>query len=198
MVQRRLRGPSVLVALLLAAGCTTREPIRPATTGSTRASSMAASAATTTRQQSGVFSLSAAQARQVAVVVAFLDAYDAGRLSAALAAFAPDAVVSDCDYRAVENVNFHGRGEIAGWLRARMADHDRLIVARIYDENPEQPVGVVGVEYQRRTSDTLRALGFAAGIRPKGATKVVFTADDRIQRFANGPFGGSAELCQPG
>jgi hypothetical protein len=159
---------------------------------------MAASASTATGQRRRVFSVTSVQAQQIAVVVAFLDAYNAGQVHAALVLFAPDAVVSDCDYRQVENLDFHGRAEIAGWLRARMADHDHLTAARIYNENPDQLVGVVGIEYGRRTSDTLRTLGFATGIMPSIATKVVFTADGHIQRFANGPFGGPAELCRPG
>lgn len=199
MARRLLRGTGALLvaAMLLPAGCTARQPVRSATTGSTHMPTTAASAQPAIGQGDGVFSVIGAQAQEIAAVVAFLDAYNAGRLQSALARFAADAVVSDCDYRKVEDMDFHGRTEISGWLRARMADHDHLMVGRIYNENPEQPVGVVGVEYQRRTSDTLRALGFASGIRPKVATKVVFTADGRIQRFANGPFGGSSEVCRP-
>jgi hypothetical protein len=174
MARRLLRGTGALLvaAMLLSAGCTARQPVRSATTGSTHMPTTAASAQPAVGQGDRVFSVIGAQAQEI-------------------------AVVSDCDYRKVEDVDFHGRIEITGWLRARMADHDHLMVGRIYDENPEQPVGVVGVEYQRRTSDTLRALGFASGIRPKVATKVVFTPDGHFQRFANGPFGGPSEVCRP-
>ena len=70
----------------------------------------------------------------------------------------------------------------------------------VRNENPDPSTGahVVAVAYARRTSDTLRALGFPNGINPQAATKVVFTAtDDRIRAFANGPFGGPSELCRP-
>ncbi|HZD70600.1 MAG TPA: hypothetical protein VFA45_17400 [Actinomycetes bacterium] len=143
------------------------------------------------------FSVTGAQAQQIAVVVAFLDADDAGQLQAALSSFATNAIVSDCDYRAAKDSDFHGRAEIAGWLRARMADHDHLTPAHLFNNNPDQPVGVIGIQYQRRTSDTLRSLGFPTGIRPNIATKVIFTADDHIQSFANGPFGGPSEPCRP-
>ena len=65
-------------------------------------------------------------------------------------------------------------------------------------QQPAEPSSgshVVAVSYARRTSDSLRALGFRDGIAPHVATKVVFTTtDDRIRAFANG---GSEELCRP-
>jgi len=75
-----------------------------------------------------------------------------------------------------------------------------LVLESVRNENPDPSTGahVVAVAYARRTSDTLRALGFPNGINPQAATKVVFTAtDDRIRAFANGPFGGPSELCRP-
>ena len=196
MTRRLLTGTCLLLTgvLLFAAGCTARTPARPSPppTGS-----VAAPTASAAPHDPGVFSLSAAQAREVAVVVEFLRACNAGQLEAALAMFAGNPGVSDCDYQAVEDVEFHGPAEVGRWLRQRIAEHDVLTVARIFNENPDQPVGGVGVEYQRRSSDTLRALGFPNGITPTLATKVVFSADDRIERFANGPFGGPAEACRP-
>ena len=144
------------------------------------------------------FRLTAGQARAVATVVAFLEAYNAGQLDAALALLADDVVGSDCDYREGRVILFQGKDQAVAWLRARLADHDRLIVAAIWNDNADQPMGahVVGVEYARRTSDTLRALGFPAGITPQLATKVGLTpTDDRIQAFANGPGGGSPDAC---
>lgn len=155
---------------------------------------------TETSERPKTFSLNARQAREVQVVLQFIDAFNAGKLSEALALFSSDPVVSDCDYTAVEAVEFTGRREIARWLRQRFADRDRLEVSRVADENPAQPVGVVGVEYARRTSDTLRTLGFRSGIEPQLATKVVFTTRGPvlIRVFANGPVGGSPEFCRPG
>ena len=136
----------------------------------------------------------------VATLVAFLDAYNAGRVDAALALMAEDAGISDCDYRAIHVVSADGRDAMRQWLRDRAADHDQLVVDYIFNENPEPTSGshVIGVVYARRTSDTLRALGFPNGIDPSTASKVVFTAtDDRIRSFANGPFGGDQQACRP-
>ncbi len=86
------------------------------------------------------------------------------------------------------------------WLSDRAADHDRLIVESIVNENPDPASGshVVGLSFARRTSDTLKALGHPDGIVPTSAAKIVFSAnDDRIRAFANGPGGGSAGSCRP-
>jgi len=58
--------------------------------------------------------------------------------------------------------------------------------------------GVVGVEYARRTNNTLRALGFPKGIVPKLASKVGFTTQPlRIRGFANGSYSGDPNFCRP-
>lgn len=160
----------------------------------------------TTSERGGVtagastFDLTAQQAQEVRVVVQFIDAFNAQRFAEAMALFGPDPVVSDCDYRRIKAVEFTGRREVANWLRERFADHDRLEISRVANQNPDQPVGVVAVEYARRTSDTLRALGFGAGIEPQLATKVLLTnrGPVSIRTFANGPVGGSPESCRPG
>lgn len=145
------------------------------------------------------FRLSARQAQEVRVVLQFIDAFNARSLHPALTLFSSQPVVSDCDYRRIEAVEFTGRREITRWLKQRFADRDRLEFSRIVNENPDQPVGVVAVEYARRASDTLSALGFRSGIKPQLATKVVFTTRGpvRIRAFANGPVGGSPESCRP-
>lgn len=193
-----------IVALGLV-GCS-RSGSPPSNEGETTASPASAtdsvknSGGTGTSARAKTFSLNSRQARQVQVVLQFIDAFNAQRLREALALFSSDPVVSDCDYRGVEAVEFTGRREIESWLRQRFADRDRLEVSLIADENPAQPIGVAAVEYARRTSDTLRALGFRTGIEPQLATKVVFTTRGPvlIRTFANGPVGGSPELCQPG
>lgn len=196
MARRRVAAGLVLVVgMALLAACTDRTAA-PGSGGPAPASGPPATTAgvAPAERLAGVFKVNAAQAREVAAVVEFLRAFNAGRHAEALGLLAAEPVVSDCDYRAGRGVEFHGRAAVAGWLRGRAADHDRLTLAGIFDENPDQPVGVVGVEYERRGSDTLRALGFPTGIVPAGATKVVFTADLRIERFVNG---GSADQCRP-
>jgi hypothetical protein len=145
------------------------------------------------------FTLSARQADEVSVVVRFISAFKGRHLRAALALLTPNIDISDCDYRRVVATEVRGRRQVAAWLRQRFRDRDQVKVARIWNENPEQPSGVVGVDWARRTSNTLRSLGFPAGIKPQLSAKVVFTATEpaRISRFANGPVGGSPSACRP-
>jgi hypothetical protein len=143
--------------------------------------------------------LNAAQARGAATVVGFLDAYNAGRLEAALALMADRFVWSDCDYGKGSVVNGVGKESATAWLRERFADHDQLTLAGFYFGVPNE-VGMfaVAVSYQRRTSDTLRSLGFPDGITPLVATKAGVTKDgDRLLVFANGPSGGPQDPCHP-
>ncbi len=145
------------------------------------------------------FTLSARQAEEVSVAVQFVSAFNRRHLHAGLALLTPTVGVSDCDYRRVTATEARGRRQVATWLRQRFRDHDQLKVARIWNENPEQPSGVVGIDWARRTSNTLRSLGFPAGIKPQLSAKVVFTMTEpvRISSFANGPVGGSPSACQP-
>jgi hypothetical protein len=134
--------------------------------------------------------------RGEAVVAAMLDAYNAGRLDDVLALLDDGVTWSDCDYRAGAAVGFAGKAEVADWLRQRLAERDRLEVGTIEGSSGNPPVGAVN--YRRRTSDSLRALGFPDGIAPKIGTKVALTSGgDRIDVFANGPLGGSPEACRP-
>jgi hypothetical protein len=136
----------------------------------------------------------------VATLVAFLDAYNTGNIEAALGLLTSDVTTSDCDYRAVRATSADGIQAAREWLRLRAADHDQLALERIANENPDPLTGshVVAVTYSRRTSDTLRSLGFADGVVPGLASKVVFTpSDDRIRAFANGPVGGDQQSCRP-
>jgi hypothetical protein len=198
-----------LVALLLASGCSSAQPTvspSPPLAGqlsSSAPASPAASPSPTSRIPTPTpltFHNSAAQARMVSTFVAFLDAYNAGRVDAALALMAENPGISDCDYRAVRPITADGTEAVRQWLRDRVADRDQLVLESVRNENPEPASGshVVAVTYVRRTSDTLRALGFPNGIHPRLASKVVFTAaDDRVRTFANGPGGGDPEFCRP-
>jgi hypothetical protein len=159
---------------------------------------LALPAASAERGTATTFSVNAPQARDVSVTIQFIAAFNGRRLRPALDLLTPRVSVSDCDYKHVRAVTFNGRQNVARWLRRRFADRDRLTPTRIFNENPAQLVGVLGVEYGRRTSNTLRALGFPAGIVPRGATKIVFSAQPvRIRVFANGPVGGDPNLCRP-
>jgi hypothetical protein len=134
----------------------------------------------------------------VGTLVAFLDAYNAGRVDAALALLTSEVSTSDCDYRAARVTFANGSEAVRQWLRDRAGNHDQLVLQSVRNENPDPSSGshVVGVAYARRTSDTLRSLGFANGVEPQAATKVVFTSsDDRIRTFANG---ANDQLCRPG
>jgi hypothetical protein len=145
------------------------------------------------------YSLAGRQAQEVAVTIRFVNAFDAHSLQQALATLAPNAGGSDCDYRHVQVISFKGRREIAAWLRKRFADDDHLGISRIWNGNAAQPVGVLGIEWAIRKSKTLRRFGFAHGIVPRLAAKVVFTRGfpPRIITFANGPGGGDPSICRP-
>jgi hypothetical protein len=145
--------------------------------------------ATPVRPTHGIFSLTAPQAREIAVVMAFLDAYNAGNLDTALAQLTEDIHYADCDFRDVpagRPIQIDGKEDLAVWLQGQFADHDRLEMTLIFDENPGQPLGVVGVEFGKRTSDSLRERGYPDGI-DSAVAKVVFNATyDRITYFING------------
>lgn len=153
----------------------------------------------TSSDPASTFALNARQAEEVSVVVRFIDAFNQRRLRTALALLTPSVEVSDCDYGRVRSTAARGRRHVRIWLRQRFRDRDHVEVARIWNANPEQPSGVVGVDWARRTSNTLRSLGFPAGIKPQLGAKVTFmtTKPVRILRFANGPVGGSPESCRP-
>ena len=122
----------------------------------------------------------------------FLLAFNTGDVARALSLVTDDVIGSDCDYREVHVIFMNGRDQFASWLRARAADHDRLVRADVGTNGL-----VVAVPFVNRTSDTLRSLGFATGIHPKVDAKVVFSTDGRIRAFGNGPGGGDASLCRP-
>jgi len=195
-----------MLGLLVASGCSPIQSSPSATTVMSspvvRPSSSAGSAAAPRNVTPTplTFRNSATQARMVATLVGFLDAYNAGRVDAALAFLALDVTGSDCDYRTASSVSISGLDTARRWLQDRAADHDQLMLESVANENPDPSTGshVVAVSYSRRTSDTLRVLGYPNGVSPRLATKVVFTtSDDRIHAFANGPGGGSSEFCRP-
>lgn len=142
------------------------------------------------------FNVNATQAELVHVIVSFVQAYNQGRVEEALALLDDQITGSDCDYARVTTIFFKGKPEAEAWLRARKADADQLTIERIVNENPGD-THVAAVSFARRTSNTLRSLGFAQGITPKLAAKVVvFSEPTRIIAFANGPGGGDQNYCR--
>jgi len=123
--------------------------------------------------------------------VGFLRAYNRGDLQAALRYFYfPKKLrsfqtngASDCDYRRRTTKVYSHRAGVVRWLKQRFADHDRLTLGRLLNENPAQLIGVVGVEYTRRTSDTLRKLGYPKGIVPQATMKLPFHFERGVPRF---------------
>jgi hypothetical protein len=145
------------------------------------------------------FSLTERQAQEVGVFAGFVDAFNRRELRRALGYLTIDASVTDCDYRHVRTVQITGKPALTRWLSQRFADRDMLRLGRVYNENADQPTGVLAVDFSRRASNTLRGLGFPDGVKPQLTAKVIFarTAGARIVRFSNGPLGGSAEPCRP-
>lgn len=157
--------------------------------------SMAQSAATAV--PGAPIELDARQAQEVAVLVEFFRAYNAGQVATALALFGPTWLWSDCDYRRGHVIVGKGIDSLKRWLLQRKADHDRLEIGSIYVGTLQEEA--LGASFRRRTNDTLRALGKSRGIVPAIAAKVIFgdvSGAVRITGFANGPYGGTQESCQ--
>ena len=142
------------------------------------------------------FDLNGQQAQEVASLVNLLQAYNEGEIDNVLVLLDEGVVWSDCDYQTGKAVEFTGKPNVAEWIQQRLSDQDQFEIGHIANDNPLN-ANVVGVSYIKRQSLTLANLGFAAGIQPQLATKVIFTSDHaRILAFANGPIGGSPGACQ--
>ena len=142
----------------------------------------------------------ASDAPRVALTEQFIEALNRGDRATILTLLSDDPTVSDCDYAAAKAVSFRGRGQVTSWIDARIADHDRLVAERIENGNTDAATAAIGVVFARRTSDTLRGLGFPDGVKPQGGAKVEFIGIGdslRIGTFANGPVGGPPTLCVP-
>jgi hypothetical protein len=143
------------------------------------------------RTTPNTFSISRIQSEEVAAVVGFIHSYDRRDLKDTLSyvdtrreAGQSPITASDCDYRRKRTEVYALRAGFVRWLKRRFLEHDRLTIRRIFDQNPVQPVGVVGVEYARRTNDTLRKLGFRNGIVPQVGQKVPFLFDRGVPKLA--------------
>jgi hypothetical protein len=92
-------------------------------------------------------------------------------------------------------VAFYLRTAVARWLRERAHDRDRLTVRSIRLLG-KQPAGAA-ISYTRRSSDTLKQLGFPDGIEPMNETKLGFTTlgPVRFTFFTNAT--GNGRPCAP-
>jgi hypothetical protein len=173
--------------MVLAMGCNT-----PATTPSASPfpTISAAVRAAQTPTSTLTFALGADQARFVATVMRFIDAFNAEDVAAAAALLTDDVGGSDCDYGRHEYIQFRGKTEATAWLRGRAADHDRLQISDITNSNPDPVTGsrVVAVSWLGRTSAVL-----ARPVLPRVAAKVVFSQDGSAIRA----FGNGAVPCDP-
>ena len=135
------------------------------------------------------------------LVLAFINAYNAGRLAEAVDLLDKDAGGSDCNWETGIDIDIpRGAGlkdKVAEWLRQRIADHDQLVVSHILGGS-DYP-NAFGVDFARRTSDTLRRLGFLDGITKDLRAKVILTFDNkRILGIALGPGPqGDKSMCHP-
>jgi uncharacterized membrane protein len=146
---------------------------------------------------SDTFTVTGAQAAEVALVVRFVDAFDGARLEEASALLTDDAAISDCDYVAHTVVLAQGREAVRAWLAQHFADHDRLTIARIFNMNPDPNSNRgVGVDFALRSSDTIARLGAPEGFVPDAEAKVgIDETGQKIRGFANGPFGADPGIA---
>lgn len=123
---------------------------------------------------------------------------NSGDVQRAFALFADSSEVwfSACRYRTGETIDGTGKTAVKSWLAEAAAEHSRLVLGSIEDANPEQPVGGVGMQLTRQTSDTIGKLGYPAGIIPASGTEIIFDRGGKILRFASGSFGGPASICK--
>ena len=143
------------------------------------------------------FDPSGGQVAELAHLRAFLDAYDAGDLAGALAQFSLTQPVgfSDCKYPSQQLVAGEGRTELTDWLRRNIADRDQLVLGDVA-ANPEEPLGVLGVSFSRRSSAAIAQAGYPDGIVPPTAAKVKFDAAGLLTEFNNGPYGAPPGGCR--
>jgi hypothetical protein len=134
---------------------------------------------------------------EVAHVMGFIRAYNAGDLKGAVSQFSHDQALgfSDCGYSTQQLVDGHGRAALVAWLRQSVADHDRLTIGDIAVSPPDQ-LGVLGVAFSRRNGDSIARAGHASGITPSSGAKIKFDNVGLITEFNNGPYGAPLDGCR--
>jgi hypothetical protein len=138
--------------------------------------------------------------RNVATAAAFVDAFNRGVESAALALIDDSiAGMTDCDYRAGVVRSYKGKQGITNWLRERQADHDQIAIGTLYNHGGSS--NVIGANWAHRSSDTLRSMGFGGGINPGTGAKLQYSADgSRLMTLMFSPEPGqymSDTICCP-
>jgi hypothetical protein len=113
----------------------------------------------------------------VETVRGFIDAYDAGRYADAIA-YIDDRILfsGDCDYENGRSYYISDHESATYWLKARIADHDRIDILRFVDL--QDGGSTIGVEIER-SSDTIRARGYGPSVRPRIPLFVRFSPDGR-------------------
>jgi hypothetical protein len=172
-----------------------------AETSSPVPSQSAVAASASPSPSSDAFRVNADEAAAISTVERFIHSINAGDITGAEALVAQDAGVSDCDYVHRTVVVFSGKPSVMQWLRARIADHDRLAVGSIFNEN-DVFTPVVAVGFANRSSDTLAHLGSRGGVVPPVVAKVVLTPDmSQVRGFNLAPGGADpgtiAKACSP-
>jgi hypothetical protein len=194
--------PFIASAVVALGGCSPRvspEPsfARPDTVTPSPAPHVTSTPAGSTE----AFTVSGSEAAAIATVTRFIEALNAANARSAADLLTNDVLVSDCDFAKGTVVEFDGKSESMGWLAERIADHERLEIGTIFNENARfEPV--VGVNFSTRSNDTLARLGVRAGM-PFGTSKVVLADDMRqIRTLAFGPGGADPgvvqAVCSPG
>lgn len=101
------------------------------------------------------------QNRGIAILRAFLEAYNAHDVQGVLSTLTNDVHYGDCDYLNVSGITMQNKTAVGAWLQARFADHDRFMQAQLqvvlpHRATPDAPLGATLVAI--RSNDTLRAL----------------------------------------
>jgi hypothetical protein len=182
-VSVRLNRPVLAVVLaVLCAGCVTQT----SQSAATPSASSPVPAAPSTDPYGWI---DAAAARRVAAVVKLIDAYNSADMAGLQGLLAPVvAAWADCagdKFVAISaTLRPVAKAETIAYFQARFADHDRLEVGRITTAPANGGEGV-GIQFARRSNDSLRALGFPDGIVGPQTNKTVFDASGLVVAFAN-------------
>lgn len=179
-----------MVLLVVLSACAPVGPAPPASGSPTTPPSSVSEASTSRPSVAEAPRLLLVQARGAATVLAFFAAYNSGRVDEALRLLTDDVLVIDCDYRAARTIQAEGKDQAAALLRAKVADHDAFVLDELLFNPPEHvnrwPFAI-GISYARRTSDSLRSLGFPDGIVSRLGAKAILTEDgERLIRLVNG------------
>ncbi len=109
--------------------------------------------------------------RSLAVLRAFVDAYNSHDLAGVLSTLATDIDYADCRI-------LRGKGEVQAWLRVLFAEHERLVQARIsVPRGPRFPYAAAITAI--RVDDAVQARGHVAWI----GVKIALTHDGGQVRF---------------